>query len=136
MGIARFVYGASPSRSEVTPITAPAESTSAAPPKAGLEGDTTKARSSMYSHAAENGRTASSRPARALSRPSSATPTVPTTSPDAALVESPSAATGQGPGPSSFTTPTPTSRSRATRRAGTLRPSRRVASMRSASSTM
>ena len=50
-------------------------------------------------------------------------------------LESPSDAAGHGPGPSSFTTPRPSSRSRPTRRAGTLRPSRSVASMRCASST-
>ena len=53
MGIARFTEGRSPNRSDVIPTTVPAALTTAPPPKAGLDGDTMNARSSMYSHGAE-----------------------------------------------------------------------------------
>ena len=58
-----------------------------------------KARSSMYSQEAANGRTACTRLGVATRAPSSDTPTVPVASPAATAVESPRAAAGQGPGP-------------------------------------
>src|SRR6266851_410212 len=87
--MARFTWGASPRRSEVTPITLPAALTSAAPPKAALYGVTMKARSSMYSQAAANGRTAWMRLGVATRSPASDTPTVPVVSPTATVVEFP-----------------------------------------------
>jgi hypothetical protein len=52
MGMARLAKGFSPRRSEVIPTTAPVPSMRAPPPKAVLAGDTTNARSSMYSQGA------------------------------------------------------------------------------------
>src|SRR5439155_3857255 len=126
-------YVASPSRSDVTPTTAPAGPTRAAPPKAELYGATKSARSSMYSHDAAKPRMDLTVPGVAMRAPSSSMPTVPVMSPTAILVESPSEAAGQGPGPSSLTTPSPDSRSRPATLASTLRPSRSTTPPRAAS---
>src|SRR4029434_5599120 len=118
MGMARLTWGASPRRSEVTPITLPAAFTSAAPPNAELYGATMKARSSMYSHAAANDRTDSTRLGVETRSPSSVTPTVPVTSPAATLFESPSVAAGHGPRPSRWITTAPHFHSAAVQRRG------------------
>src|SRR4029077_3481475 len=97
--MARLTWGASPRRSEVTPITRPAVSTSAAPPKAALCGITMKARSSMYSHAAANDRTDCTWLAVATRSPSSETPTVPVGAPAATARESPRVAARHGAAP-------------------------------------
>src|SRR5947207_8943580 len=77
MGMARFTCGGSPSLSDATPMTSPAALTTALPPHAGLDGDTMKARSSMYSQKLEKRLTACTEPVTWTRSLSSSTPTVP-----------------------------------------------------------
>src|SRR2546422_2233263 len=110
MGMARFTCGGSPSLSDATPMTSPAVLTTALPPHAGLDGDTMKARSSMYSQKLEKRLTACTEPVTWTRSLSSSTPTVPVSIPLVTSRDSPSRAAGHGPSPVSFTTPSPLSR--------------------------
>ena len=98
-GMARFTCGGSPRRSETIPITRPRSSTAALPPQEEMDGDSTSARSSMYSQKAEKRRTACSVLAACTRSPSSSTPTVPVTAPTATSPEGISVAAGHGPAP-------------------------------------
>src|SRR5437773_809174 len=94
MGMARFTCGGSPSLSDATPMTSPAALTTALPPHAGLDGDTMKARSSMYSQKLEKRLTACTEPVTWTRSLSSSTPTVPVNIPLVTSRDSPSRADG------------------------------------------
>ena len=117
------------------PITRPRSSTAALPPHDEIEGESTSARSSMYSQKAEKRRTAWSVLVACTRSPSSSSPTVPVIAPTAVSPEGTSVAAAHGPSPLRRTTARPVSRSRPTRRADTFRPSCTRASIRNASST-